>query len=175
MKKLASFFLILAAVISTTSFAQGDKSQRPSPPATFTTLMNGASITINYSQPAVKGRTIGKDIAPYGKAWRTGANEPTTFEVNKDVTIEGKPLKAGKYALFTIPNENEWTLIFNSVVPQWGIKRTGDADFDPANDALRVNVKPMKAPSFTERMTFAEERGKVALMWGDTEVAFSVK
>jgi hypothetical protein len=171
MKKFLSLFLVLAAVVSTTqSCAQDDKSKRPSPPATLTASNNGLNIKIDYSQPSVKGRTIGKDIAPYGQVWRTGANEATTFEVNRDVTIEGKPLKAGKYALFTIPSQNQWTLIFNKRPDQWGA-----SEYDQGQDALRVDVKPTKAPAFTERMTFAQKGDKVALMWGDTQVDFSVK
>jgi hypothetical protein len=171
MKKFVSLFLLLAAVISTTqSCAQDDKSKRPSPPATLTANNNGLNIKIDYSQPAVKGRTLGKDIAPYGQVWRTGANEATTFEVNRDVMVEGKPLKAGKYALFTIPGENEWTIIFNKQANQWGAY-----EYKQGEDALRVTVKPTKAPSTTERMTFAQQGENIALMWGDTQVNFSVK
>ena len=172
MKKMVSLFLLFAAIVSTTqSCAQDeDKSKRPSPPATFTASNNGLNIKIDYSQPAVKGRTIGKDIAPYGEVWRTGANEATTFEVNRDVTVEGKSLPAGKYALFTIPGENEWTLIFNKQAAQWGAYK-----YDQSQDALRVNVKPTKAPAATERMTFAQKGNNIALLWGDTQVNFAVK
>lgn len=172
MKKIVSSFFLLAALVSTTVlFAQEeDKSKRPSPPATLTATNNGVNIKIDYSQPSVKGRTIGKEIAPYGEVWRTGANEATTFEVNRDVKVEGKDLKAGKYGLFTIPGENQWTIIFNKEPNQWGAFK-----YDQKLDVLRVNVKPTKAPSFTERMTFAQKGDKVALMWGDTEVDFTVK
>lgn len=172
MKKFISCFLILAAVVSTTQSCaqQEDKSKRPSPPATLTASNNGVNIKIDYSQPSVKGRTIGKDIAPYGQVWRTGANEATTFEVNRDVKVEGQPLKAGKYGLFTVPGENEWTIIFNKQPNQWGAYK-----YEEQQDALRVNVKPTKAPSFTERMTFAQKGDKIALMWGDTEVDFTVQ
>lgn len=172
MKKIVSAFFLTAALASTTVlFAQEeDKSKRPSPPATFTTSDNGLNIKIDYSRPSVKGRTIGKEIAPYGEVWRTGANEATTFEVNRDVTIEGKPLKAGKYALFTIPGENQWTLIFNKQPNQWGAYK-----YEEGQDALRVTVKPTKASSPTEQMTFAGKNGKVALLWGNTEVDFTVK
>lgn len=171
MKKILSLLMLTATIISTTqSCAQEDKSKRESPPATFTASNNGLNVKIEYSQPSVKGRAMGKEIAPYGQVWRTGANEATTFEVNRDVKVEGKDLKAGKYALFTIPGENEWTLIFNKTPNQWGAFK-----YDEAQDALRVTVKPTKAASFTERMTFAQKGDKVALMWGDTEVDFSVK
>ncbi|MCS3795325.1 DUF2911 domain-containing protein [Niastella sp. OAS944] len=152
--------------------AQDDKSKRPSPPAKVTeTISNGTVITIDYSQPAVKGREIGKEIAPYGKVWRTGANEATTFEVSKDVKVEGKSLPAGKYGLFTIPNKEEWVVIFNKTPNQWGAYKYAESD-----DVLRVKVKPTKAPQFTERMTFnVDKSGKVSLLWGNEEVDFSVK
>lgn len=169
MKKLLSFsFLLLLICSVTTAVAQDDKSKRPSPPATLNTTVDDLNITIDYSQPAVNGRTVGKEIAPYGKVWRTGANEATTFTVNRDVKIEGKELKAGKYTMYSIPGEDEWTLIFNSQTGQWGTR------YDEKQDALRVKVKPTKAPAFTERMTFTQTNGGINLMWGDTAVRFKV-
>ena len=165
------FFLLLATIsFASCSQAQDDKSKSPSPPAGLNTSVNGLKIDIRYSQPSLKDRTIGKDVAPNGQVWRTGANEATTFEVNRDVTVEGKPLKAGKYALFTIPGEKEWVIIFNRQPEQWGAFR-----YDAAQDALRVIVHPEKVKQSTERMTFAYESGDIALLWGDTRVAFSVK
>lgn len=144
-----------------------------SPPAKATeTTDDGATITINYSQPSVKGRTIGKDLEPMeGKVWRTGANKATVFEVNKDVKVEGKALPAGKYALFTIVNGDAWTIIFNKTADQWGAFNYKEAD-----DALRVKVKGSKAKEFSEKMTFAvNKKGKVSLMWGDKQADFNVK
>jgi hypothetical protein len=168
MKKL--LFLFAMALTGVTVMAQADKSKRPSPPAKVSETTNkGVTITIDYSQPAVKGREIGKDIAPYGKVWRTGANEATIFEVSKDVTVEGKSLPAGKYALHSIPGKDEWVLIFNK---KW--EKSG-TDYDEKQDALKVSVKPAKAPQFTERMTFAVAKtGKVSLLWGNEEVDFNV-
>jgi hypothetical protein len=171
MKKLISFSLLFAVLFATLSCsAQEDKSKRPSPPAKLTATINDARIVIDYSQPSVKGRTIGKEIAPYGEVWRTGANEATTFEVSRDVKIEGRELKAGKYGLFTIPAENEWTIIFNKEPNQWGAFK-----YDKSKDILRVPVKPTKAKSFTEQMTFVQNGNKIALLWGDTEVDFMVQ
>jgi hypothetical protein len=157
------------ALIGTGVLAQQDKSKRASPPAKVSeTTSKDVTITIDYSQPAVKGRTIGKDIAPYGKVWRTGANEATVFEVSKDVNVGGKALPAGKYALYSIPGAEEWTLIFNKKL-SWGTQ------YDESQDAMRINVKPGKAPQFTERMTFTVDKaGKVALLWGNEKVEFSV-
>jgi hypothetical protein len=170
MKKV--LLLSAIALVTLGVKAQDDKSKRPSPPAKVTeTTSSGAVITIDYSQPSVKGREIGKEIAPYGKVWRTGANEATTFEVSKDVKVEGKALAAGKYGLFTIPNKEEWVVIFNKTPQQWGAYKYAESD-----DALRVKVKPGKAPQFTERMTFSVDKsGKVSLLWGNEKVDFSVQ
>lgn len=170
MKKL--LLLSAIALVTISVQAQDDKSKRPSPPAKATeTIASGAVVTIDYSQPSVKGRTIGKEIAPYGQVWRTGANEATVFEVSKDVKVEGKALSAGKYGLFTLPNKEEWVIIFNKTPNQWGAYKYAEAD-----DVLRVKVKPTKAPQFTERMTFTVDKsGKVALLWGNEQVAFNVQ
>ena len=170
MKSIAFFVL---ALLTLAASGQDDKSKRPSPPATVKeTLKNGATVLIDYSQPAVKGRTIGKDLEPMaGMVWRTGANEATVFEVDKDVKIEDKSLPAGKYGLFTIMNGDEWTIIFNKTWNQWGA-----FEYKEADDALRVKVKSDKAKTFTERMTFTVSKdGKVSLWWGDIQVDFKIK
>jgi hypothetical protein len=167
------FLTIVATALVFTSFAQGDKSKRPSPPAQAKeTLSNGTMITIDYSQPSVKGRTIGKDLEPMpGKVWRAGANEATVFEVSKDVTVEGKALPAGKYGLFMISGADEWTVIFNKTWNQWGAFSYKEAD-----DALRVNVKPGQATPFAEKLQYTiSKSGVVTLHWGDSAVSFNVK
>ncbi|HEY6062070.1 MAG TPA: DUF2911 domain-containing protein [Chitinophagaceae bacterium] len=166
--------ILFSLLLLTTMAACGqtDKSQRPSPPALVReTLSNGTTVSIDYSQPAVKGRTIGTDLEPMeGKVWRTGANEATVFQADKDVKIENQPLPAGKYGLFTIMNGDEWTIIFNKTWDQWGAFTYNEAD-----DALRVKVKSGKAPQFSERMTFLVAKdGKITLLWGDIEVDFMV-
>lgn len=170
---MKSVLLIALVLTAATSFSQQDKSTRPSPPATAKeTLANGTTISIDYSQPAVKGRTIGKDLEPMpGQVWRTGANEATVFEVDKDIKVEGKALPAGKYGLFTQMDGDEWTIIFNKTWNQWGAFKYKEAD-----DILRVKVKADKAKNFAERMTFAiDKKGTVSLTWGDILVDFKVK
>lgn len=170
MKKLFLLTIIAGLFSSLNSAAQQDKSKRPSPPAIVSqTLASGALISIDYSRPSIKGRSMNV-LAPAGKIWRTGANEATVFETSKDVTIEGKMLPAGKYSLYTIPGEKEWTIIFNKTWKQWGTV------YLDSEDALRVNVKPGKAAQFTEMLTFdISKNGKVSLMWGDTQVDFNVQ
>lgn len=165
--------ILMIAVVFATLTACGQGGTKPSPPASAKqTIESGATISINYSQPAVKGRTIGKDLEPMeGKVWRTGANEATVFETDKSVKVEGKDLPAGTYGLFTIMNGDEWTIIFNKTAKQWGAFNYKEAD-----DALRVKVKGKKAKEFAERMTFVVEKdGDILLTWGEKEVEFKVK
>lgn len=171
MKKILLFTLAVGLFAGLKASAQEDKSKRPSPPAKVSeTISSGATISIDYSQPSVKGRTIGKEIAPYGQVWRTGANEATVFETNKDIQIEGKALSAGKYSLYSIPGEDNWTIIFNKTWNQWG------TNYNAEQDAVRVNVKPLKSAEATEKMTFnIAKDGTVSLLWGNHLVAFHVK
>lgn len=170
MKKLFLLTLITGLITVLSASAQEDKSKRPSPPAKVSqTLASGAVVSIDYSQPSVKGRPMSQ-LTPAGKVWRTGANEATVFETSKDVKIEGKSLPAGKYSLYSIPGDNEWIIIFNKTWKQWGTV------YKEADDALRVNVKPAKAAKFTEMMTFnIDKEGKVSLTWADTQVDFKVQ
>ncbi len=168
MKKL----LLLSMITAFVSFNACAQDKKPaSPPAKVTeTISSGATLSINYSQPSVKGRKIGSDIAPYGEVWRTGANAATVFETSKAITVNGKALPAGKYSLYSIPTAGEWTFIFNKTWDQWGTK------YSEADDALRVMVKPGKTKSFTEQMTFAiAKSGTVSLMWGDVQADLMVK
>lgn len=149
-----------------------DKSKRPSPPATVTQkIAGGATVTIDYSQPSVKGRTIGKDVEPMdGKVWRTGANEATVFQSDKDVKIDGASLPAGKYGLFTIFQGNDVTFIFNKTWNQWGAFGYKEAD-----DQLRIKTKWEANDPATEKMTFTiASDGNVTLMWGNRKASFKV-
>ncbi len=171
MKKL--FLLSLTAAIFSGSALAQDNQPPASPPASSSAkIASGATITINYSQPSVKGRTIGKDLEPLpGQVWRTGANKATVFETDKDITVEGQPLPAGKYSLFTLSGDDEWTIIFNKTWDQWGAYEYKDSE-----DALRVKVKPSKAGSFSEALQLnVNEGGTVSILWGDHDVTFAVK
>ncbi len=153
----------------TTAEGQEDKLKRPSPPAVSKWLVDGANIAINYSSPAVKGRGIWGGLVPYGKVWRTGANEATVFETDKDLVIGNSRLAAGKYALFTVPGESKWTIILNSQWDQWGAYK-----YDAANDALRFDVTPKKSPVFNERLKFVTEGKTVSLFWENMQVDFNI-
>ena len=175
MKKLLTIALIASGLVTSIhSSAQmdDDKSKRPSPPAKVTQkIKSGATISIDYSQPSVKGRTIGKDLEPMdGQVWRTGANEATVFETDKDVTIADKKLPAGKYGFFTLFHGDVVTLIFNKTWKQWGAFK-----YKAADDILRVDTKYSMAPA-TEKMTFKiSDDGVVTLLWGTRKFDFKVK
>ena len=174
MKKLMSLGLLAATLLLVMQVAaQDDKSKRPSPPAKVTQkIKSGATITIDYSQPSVKGRTIGKDVEPMdGKVWRTGANEATVFETDKDLTVQDGKLPAGKYGFFTLFNGNDVTVIFNKTANQWGAFKYSEAD-----DALRIKTKASDVSPATEKMTFKiDPSGLITLLWGPKKVEFSVK
>jgi len=175
------FLLLIASCVVSVATAQDTNkpikhrngAEAPSPP-TFVvqTLVNGTVVSVDYSQPSIKGRTIGKDLEPMeGKVWRAGANEATVFEISKDVKVEDKALPAGKYGLFTIMNGDEWTIVFSKTWNQWGAFSYKEAD-----DQLRVKVKADKAKDFAEKLTYSiEKNGKVTLLWGDKKVEFKVK
>jgi hypothetical protein len=174
MKKIMTLALVGTLLFSATSFAQDDKSKRPSPPVKVAeTIKSGAAISIDYSSPSLKGRVIGKDIEPKtGVIWRAGANEATVFETSKSVQVEGKPLAAGKYAFFVLCKENgDCELIFNKNTKQWGAY-----DYKQAEDVLRVTVKSGKSANSVEKLTYSIGKdGHVALNWGTMEIGFKVQ
>lgn len=175
MKRIFSATVLMAFILGSVSAkAQDeDKSKRPSPPAMArTTLAGGATIKVDYSQPSLKGRTMGKDVEPMkDKIWRAGANEATVFSTDKAVTIEGKTLQPGKYALFMIDHGDNWTVIFNKTWDQMGAY-----SYKQEDDMFRISVKPAKSAYKVERLTYNISReGKVSLLWGDVDVSFSVK
>jgi hypothetical protein len=141
---------------------------RPSPKATVSQTAGFTTVTVNYSSPGVKGRPVWGTLVPYGKVWRSGANEATSIELSTDVTVEGKPLPAGKYALFTIPGEGKWTVIFNKT-QQWGA-----FDYKEADDALRVEATPRSAAP-RERLAYlfedtTDHGTTLVLAWEKVEV-----
>jgi hypothetical protein len=169
----AGLLACLALFVSFISFAQ--EKAPASPPASANAKIGTTDITVKYSSPAVKGRKIWGELVPYGQVWRTGANEATTITFSKDVTVEGQKLPAGTYALFTIPGDKEWTVVFNKTAKQWGAFK-----YDQAQDALRVKVKPVAAKSMNERMKIdVQPKGKgagvVTIMWENLAVPFNVK
>lgn len=172
MKQILSCTLLVSMIAaSLVACGQESKESRPSPPAKASGKAGSATVTIDYSAPSVKGRKIfGSDMVPYGKIWRAGANEATVFETDSDIKVEGKALPAGKYGLFAIPGESEWTIVFNKTWNQWGSYR-----YKQEEDVLRVKVKPGKTAGLVEKLEYSVAGGKVTLRWENTEVSFSIQ
>lgn len=159
--------VLFTVFMAATAMAQDKKPA--SPAASATGKINGATITINYSSPYVKGRPIWGELVPYGKVWRAGANAPTTFETDKALKIEGKELPAGKYALYVIPEKDNATVIFGKD-PSIGANK-----YDQSNDQLRVNVKTKKSKSMNESLVYAIGKNNVTLSWENLDIPLSVK
>ncbi|MBV9987846.1 MAG: DUF2911 domain-containing protein [Chitinophagaceae bacterium] len=167
--KKALFLSLSAMCMTVLSFAQ------TSPPATATGTINGANVTIKYSSPSVRGRQIWGGLVPYDKVWRAGANSATIIETDKDLWLEGQKLPAGKYSLYAIPGQNEWTMIFNSATGQWGINRDGSTTEDPAKDVIRVKVKPGKSAAMQEALKYDINGQGIWLNWENLSVPVKVK
>ncbi|MFC3157478.1 Protein of unknown function [Chryseobacterium arachidis] len=168
---IKSATMVFAAMtISVNAFAQEAK-KPASPPATATGKIKDANITIAYNSPSVKDRKIWGDLVPYDKVWRAGANEATTFETDKDITVQGKKLPKGKYSFFLIPKESgTWTAIFNKESKQWGAYK-----YQEAQDALRVDVKTKSLPTKQESLIYKVNNNGFTMDWDKISVPVEVK
>lgn len=149
-----------------------NKPKQVASPADSSMVMtsDGVNIKIRYGSPSLKGRTIGTDIVKPGERWRAGANETTTISFDKDVTINGQALAAGKYGLNVIPGEQNSTLIFNKSWQQWGTK------FNEADDVLKVEVPNENLSSSQERLKIsADASGKIHMAWGNYGLSMQAK
>lgn len=164
----AMLLLAFTVALNTDLQAQGIKMPQASSSQTITQEFGLGKITLSYSRPNVKGRKIFGGLEPYGSVWRTGANSATVITFTEPVKVGGKELAAGDYGLFTIPGENEWTVIFNKGAKQWGAYEYKEAD-----DVLRIKVKPNKTKEKVETFTmqFANvlpSSAQLQLMWENT-------
>ena len=172
MKKFVLCAAIVAAFISIK--AQSIKTPAPSPPQTIKQDFGISSIELSYSRPGVKGRKVFGELVPFGKVWRTGANNATTINFADDVTVGGVKIPAGKYGLLTIPDKDNWTIIITKQVDV-----TNPADYKKESDIVRVNVKSMatrdKIETFT--MQFANVKPSscdLQMMWENTSVTLPI-
>ena len=165
--------VLLAALGAVAIHAQQDKSKRPSPPATTKCDLGGKSITVDYSSPRAKGRKVFGGIVPYGEVWRAGANEATTFVTTSDLMVGGQHVPAGKYTIFTIPNQDKWTLIISKKTGEWGIPYPG-AD----SDLTRVDMKVAPTSGAVEDFTIAFDKGgkgcTLRMEWENTRASVDI-
>jgi hypothetical protein len=179
MKKFVIFSLVgvivVAGLLAVVSYMNKSQTKSFSPEGEVVFSQGHLTISVFYNRPYKKDRKIFGELVPYGRVWRTGANEATTFQTNKDLKIEGKTLKAGKYSLWTIPGEEKWTIIFNSEYGQWGINSKAEANRDPARDVLSVKAMALQQEQEFEQFTIAFEKtgedAEMVLIWDKTLVA----
>ncbi len=131
------------------------------------------NIKVIYSRPQKKGRTLFGELVPYGKVWRTGADEATEIKIFQDMKIGSKNIKAGTYSLFTIPGEKEWTIILSNQLDIWGAY-----SYDQSKDAVRIKV-PATSGSDIEAFSIAfksiDKGYGMVLAWGKTRVEVPFK
>ena len=137
-------------------------------------------VEVVYNRPYKKGRDIFGNLVPYGEVWRTGANEATTFEVNRDIMVDGTKLQSGKYTLWTIPNQDSWKVIFNEKMYTWGIDlTTQEAARDPEYDVLTLEVPVNKNLKAVEQFTIyfddQQNLNVMFLAWDHTVIAVPFK
>jgi Protein of unknown function (DUF2911) len=169
----------IAVFISLVQFGFGQELKVPtlSPLAEITQEVGLTQVKLSYARPSAKGRKVFGDLVPFNEVWRTGANASTKLTFSEDVKIEGNSLKAGTYALYTIPGEREWTVIIHTNTRHRSI--AGDV-YKPAEDAFRFKVKPGKTSNYVETFTigfsdFTTSSCKLFVAWENTEIKFSIE
>lgn len=166
--------ILLGAAFALAQSSPQDKSKRPSPHDSTEITLKGKKITIEYGRPFLKGRKVGQELAPYGKVWRTGADEATTFTTEIDLNIGGTKVPAGKYTLYTLPSEGTWKLIINKQTGQWG------THYDESEDLARIDMQKAALPQMVEQFTISfdkknENTADLNLEWENTRVWVAVK
>ena len=162
--------VVAAMTISVSAFGQ-DAKKPASPAMTATGKIKDANITIAYSSPSVKERKVWGELVPYNKVWRAGANDATTFETSKDITVQGKKLPAGKYSFFLIPKESgTWTAVFNKEPKQWGAYK-----YEESKDALRVDVRTKPLSATQETLMYKVGSNGFTMDWDKISVPVEIK
>lgn len=153
------------------------QTKKHSPEIHTSKTVDQAQISVVYSSPSKKGRTIFGELVPFGKVWRTGANEATVFTTTKDVMIGDKVLKEGEYSVWTIPNAENWTVIFNSEIPGWGVDFDQNAKHNAENDVLRADFPVEKTDMVKESFEIAidEEPASLCFNWDNVRVNVPIK
>jgi len=177
LKTIKSQVAAVALLAATSTLpAQQLKVPAASPLQTVKQAFALSDITIEYSRPGVKGRTVYGDVVPFGKIWRTGANASTKITFGEDVKVEGQDLKAGTYALYSIPNKDSWELLFYKDLTLGG----NVADYKKENEVLRIVVKPTVLNDKVETFSIliadiTSTKANIELNWDKTRVAFKVE
>jgi hypothetical protein len=184
MNTLLKRILILLTIIALglflySVFVENIFEKRLSPKDTVKFELNDLKLKVFYNRPLKKERVVFGALVPYNEVWRTGANEATTFETNQPLVIQGMPLAAGKYTLWTVPKENTWTVIFNSKQYSWGVNSEMKPMWDPNYDVLDIEVPITKLNSAVEQFTIAFDNSidslSLTMAWDNVKIAVPLK
>ena len=171
MLKNSAVAVIVVVTLSAFSFAQQDKSKRPSPPAQAQCkFSDGKTITVDYSSPRMKGRKIFGELVPYGQVWRTGANDATTFVTTAGVSANGRDIPPGNYTIFTVPEQDKWTLIVNKHTGEWGIPYKYESE-ELARIPMSVSKTSGPVENFTISFDQSGDSCTVKMSWEETEAS----
>ena len=175
MNKRIALVTLSVFALTLLACAQDDPSKRPSPPAKAECkLASGKSATVNYSSPRAKGRKIYGGLVPFGKVWRTGANEATSLTTDTAFTVGGKDVPAGSYTLFTVPNADKWSLVISKKTGEWGTDYPGEKE-----DLARVDMAVSKTAAPVENFTIAFVRNastcEMRFDWEQTRASVTVQ
>lgn len=168
MNKVLKWFLIVAGALVVIAVGGYQlllhNTKKHSPFETMKYSEAGKQITVNYCRPYKRGREIFGGLIPYGKVWRTGANEPTTFVTDAGLLIGDKPLPAGEYTLWTIPGKNEWEVIFNGKQYPWGVTMNAEASREAEYDVLNLKAPVQLLEDTTSQFTIGIERNEAIIL-----------
>jgi hypothetical protein len=172
MMKIRAMVLMLACGVASAAYGQTSAAPKPpllSPPASAAVSLNGKSVSISYNTPSMRGRVIMGGLVPYGKVWRTGANQATTLKTETDLMIGTAAVPAGTYTLYTLPSADVWKLIINKQTGQWGTVYNADQDL------VRVDMMKAELPAPQEVMSISFEKTsggttELHVRWENTDV-----
>jgi Protein of unknown function (DUF2911) len=175
MKKVLIIVGIIAVLVAIALYGMVSYTKSFSPEGNVAFSNGDLKASVFYNRPLKKGRVIFGDLIPYGKVWRTGANEASVFETNKELDFGGKILPKGKYSLWTIPGEQTWQIIFNSDIPSWGVDFNGQPLRVPEKDALIIEapvvIQDKEFEQFTISLEKIGEEMELIFIWDKTLVA----
>ncbi len=157
------------------TFVENVFSKRLSPKDTVEFKLNDLKLEVFYNRPSKKGRDVFGALVPFGKVWRTGANEATTFETNKNLMIDGIYVPSGKYTIWTVPNDSIWKVMLNTKQYAWGVDEQMQPLWDPNYDLLEIDVPTESLNKVVEQFTIAFDNStddlKLTMAWDKTKIA----
>ncbi|MBN8671551.1 MAG: DUF2911 domain-containing protein [Chitinophagales bacterium] len=168
-------FILLSALLTSGVYAQDLKLPALSPTSKLTQEFSTSNIEISYSRPSMRGRKIFGELVAFGNVWRTGANSATKVKFGEDVTVGGQAVKAGEYAIYTIPGATEWEIILNKGIGNWG-----NAGYDKADDVARFKIAPKALDKNVQTFTInigniTYSTCNIEMMWEKTKIIIPVK